>query len=170
MTDDGSFFQSLRLRSRGELVFHTGHDYGDAPMVEVRVTARFVAPSAGTHAIEAFHDGDGTWRVRFNPGEVGIWSWAVRSVPPNPDFEREGSFQVTPAGSALQERGFLRSTPGEAWGFQYEDGEPVFVFGDTPSIISSRWRIWVTTPSRRWRHSSNDAPRKVSTCSGSASR
>ncbi|MGB3306874.1 MAG: DUF4038 domain-containing protein [Thermomicrobiales bacterium] len=28
-------------------------------------------------------------------------------------------------------RGFLRSTPAEAWGFRFESGEPAFIFGDT---------------------------------------
>ena len=119
------------VRERREWALHTDHPYGDAPMVEVRVTATFTAPSGNTSAIEGFWDGEGTWRVRFNPGESGEWTYRIASVPPNPDLTREGAFTVTDAETALQRRGFLRSTPDAAWGFRYEDGEPAFIFGDT---------------------------------------
>ena len=119
------------LRERREWTLHTDHDYGDAPLVEVRVIATFTAPSGSVSAVEGFFDGDGTWRVRFNPGETGVWHYRIVSAPPNPDLAQEGSFTVAPAETALQARGFRRPPPREAWGFRYEDGEPVFIFGDT---------------------------------------
>ena len=75
----------------------------------------------------AFYDGDGTWRVRFNPAEAGKWSYHTVSRPCDPALNQEGSFDVT----APPGRGFLRTVPGESWGFCYESGERVLIWGDT---------------------------------------
>lgn len=77
--------------------------------------------------IPGFYDGENTWRVRFSPNEAGRWTYRISSCPANPDLTEEGTFEVTP----LQRRGFLTATPGRAWGFHYESGEPVFLLGDT---------------------------------------
>ncbi|HEU0164316.1 MAG TPA: DUF4038 domain-containing protein [Thermomicrobiales bacterium] len=114
------------LREMREWSLATSRPYA-RPFVDVRVTATFTSPSGAVLAIEAFHDGDGVWKVRFNPGKAGMWTYAVASTPANPDFAREGSFEVTPRDT----RGFLRSTPGTGWGFTFESGDPVFILGDT---------------------------------------
>ena len=117
---------SLPYRTVGEWAVASGREYG-SPFADVQVAAVFTAPSGREARLPAFYDGDGTWRVRFNPGEVGRWSYRTVSRPANPDLERDGAFEVT----ARETRGFLRATPGEAWGFAYENGEPFFAFGDT---------------------------------------
>lgn len=117
---------STPVRTMREWTFETSKTYAE-PFTDVTVTATFTSPSGVVSTIEAFHDGSQQWRVRFNPGEAGDWTYRLDSVPANLDFQRIGGFTVTPA----TVRGFLRSTPGEAWGFQYESGEPVFIFGDT---------------------------------------
>ena len=117
---------STHIRTMREWTFTTAYQY-TAPFVDVRVTATFTDPSGSESMIEAFHDGDATWRVRFNPRVPGRWTWRLTSVPPNPDFDQQGAFEVEPA----EVRGFWCSTPGKAWGFSYESGEPVFVLGDT---------------------------------------
>lgn len=114
------------VRTMREWSFRTGHDYANA-FTGVTVRAAFTAPTGTTSTIEAFHDGDGKWKVRFNPNEAGTWAWRLESTPPNPDFAQSGAFDVTPA----ETRGFLKSTPGGAWGFAFESGEPAFIFGDT---------------------------------------
>lgn len=115
-----------RVRTMREWTFTTSQSYPE-PFVDVRVTATFSDPYGNVSTIEAFHDGNATWRVRFNPGVPGRWTWTIASVPPNPDFDRHGEFEVEPA----EVRGFWRSVPGQAWGFSYESGEPIFVLGDT---------------------------------------
>ncbi|MEJ7902332.1 MAG: DUF5060 domain-containing protein [Thermomicrobiales bacterium] len=117
---------SLPVRNTHEWSFQTDHHYAN-PFTGVTVWATFTAPSGSASTIEAFHDGDGTWMIRFNPGEPGTWNWQVESTPPNPDFTQSGAFEAIPGDT----RGFLRSTPDEAWGFAFESGEPVFIFGDT---------------------------------------
>lgn len=117
---------STPVRTMREWSFVPSHPYAE-PFTDVTVTATFTDPVGAESAIEAFHDGDATWRVRFNPGVPGRWSWRLDAVPPDPDLDRQGEFEVTPADG----RGFLRSTPGEGWGFAHESGEPVFILGDT---------------------------------------
>lgn len=97
------------------------------PFVDVRLDADFVGPNGQVLTLPGFHDGSGTWRVRFSPGETGTWRYTFRSTPADPGLAGEGTFEVAPA----QTRGFLKATPGKAWGFHYESGEPVFLLGDT---------------------------------------
>jgi len=118
--------ESHPVRSMHEWSFQTSRDYAE-PFVDVTVTATFTSPSGTVSQIEAFHDGERTWRVRFNPGEAGRWTFRVGSVPENPDFNTDGLIDVASA----ETHGFLQSTPGEGWGFAFESGEPVLIFGDT---------------------------------------
>ena len=122
--------QSTPVRAMREWAFETSRAYAE-PFTDVRVSATFTDPSGAESTIEAFHDGDRTWRVRYNPSVAGRWSWRLGSNPPNSDFEQDGEFTVEQA----EVRGFLRSTPGEGWGFTWESGEPVFILGDTTSHL-----------------------------------
>ena len=45
----------------------------------------------------AFYDGDGIWKVRFNPGEAGHWQAQLSSRPANPDFAKAFDFEVADA-------------------------------------------------------------------------
>ncbi|MGC9348167.1 MAG: DUF5060 domain-containing protein [Anaerolineae bacterium] len=113
-------------RSVMELVLTSTRDYQN-PFADVELDAVFTAPSGRQVAIPGFYDGDGVWRVRFNPGEVGRWSYEICSRPADPELTAEGSFEVTPR----ETRGFLQCTPGDAWGFRFESGEAAFLLGDT---------------------------------------
>lgn len=117
---------TLARRAVGEWELHTARAYGN-PFADVAVDATFHGPSGQAVHVPGFFDGDGTWRVRFSPGEAGEWSYAIISSPANPELTAEGALNVTPSDA----RGYLRSTPGKAWGFAYESGEPAFVYGDT---------------------------------------
>jgi hypothetical protein len=102
------------------------------PFFDVIVDATFTSPSGQDITVPAFYDGTDEkgspiWRVRFNPDEVGTWAYRTVSRPTDPALDQTGSFEVTPH----ETRGFLKATPGEAWGFQFESGEPAFLLGDT---------------------------------------
>ena len=118
--------RTLPLRSVGEWTLRSERNYGN-PFADVLVEATFTSPSKRTHTVPAFYGGNHTWRVRYNPGEVGGWMCRTSSRPHDPGFQWEGHFDVEPR----DVRGFLRATPGRAWGLEYESGEPVFLFGDT---------------------------------------
>ena len=117
---------SLPYRTVGEWVIRSRHPYSN-PFADVTVVGTFTAPSGAQMQVPGFYDGDGMWRVRFNPGEEGHWRYTIHSNPPDLELAAEGEVEVTPRST----RGFLRATPGRAWGFEYENGEPVFLFGDT---------------------------------------
>lgn len=117
---------SLAIRSVGEWSFKSARTYY-SPFSDVLVEGVFTSPSGKESIMPAFYDGDQTWRLRFNPGEAGRWTYRIRSRPQNKDFSETGSFEATPNDS----HGFLRAVPGEAWGFAYENGEPFLAIGDT---------------------------------------
>src|SRR5262245_29541121 len=122
MADTGT----LPRRTVGEWVFVAQREY-ENPFTDVAVDMEVTDPAVGSVTVPGFFDGDGQWRVRFNPGVAGRWTYRVRSHPHDPGLAGAGAFEVTPR----EDRGFLVATPGQAWGFRYESGEPVFLLGDT---------------------------------------
>ena len=118
--------QTVPLRTVAEWQFKSEFAYR-SPFADVLVEALFTSPSGRRVKQPAFYDGSATWKVRFNPGETGEWHYELKSEPPNTDLTKEGTFTVTENRS----RGFLRATPGDAWGFRYESGDPAFLLGDT---------------------------------------
>src|SRR5262245_7476862 len=113
-------------RTLHEWTLHSDHPYTN-PFTDVRLEATFTSPSGQTFTLPGFFDGDYTWRVRFNPNASGRWTYRIISHPADSALTEEGAFDVTPGTGP----GFLRATPGEAWGFHDEADEPVFIFGDT---------------------------------------
>ena len=113
-------------RTVGEWVLHSDHSYSE-PFADVQVGAAFTAPSGKVYTMPGFFDVEGTWRVRFCPGEVGRWTVQISARPENPELRQASTFEVVPS----EARGALRVTPGEAWGFCFESGEPAFLLGDT---------------------------------------
>jgi len=118
--------ETIARRTMGEWELHSDYAYAN-PFANVVVDAMFVSPTGKTSKVPGFYDGEGTWRVRFNPNEIGRWTYRTQSRPSNSDLNTEGVFEVT----SNQGHGFLQATPGDAWGFRYESGEPVFLLGDT---------------------------------------
>jgi hypothetical protein len=117
---------SIPRRSLFELSLHSDQAY-DSPFADVEVTGEFTAPDGQVMSHPGFHDGAGIWRLRFAPGAVGEWQYRVHSNPPNPDLSQAGRFTVTESDA----RGFLRSVPGSNTGFRFENGEDVYLLGDT---------------------------------------
>ena len=117
---------TLTRRAVGEWTLTSGRPYGN-PFTDVTVQGVFHGPQGQRIAVAGFYDGQGAWRVRFSPAIEGHWTYAITSWPRDPELEGEGTLDVFPSDA----RGYLRATPGEAWGFAYESGEPYFAFGDT---------------------------------------
>jgi hypothetical protein len=118
--------KTVPRRTVGEWTLYSECDYAE-PFVDVTVDATFTSPSGEVYAMPGFYDGEGTWRIRFSPDKAGTWAYRFVSRPADPELAQEGTFEATPNDG----RGFLRATPGQAWGFQYESGEPAFLLGDT---------------------------------------
>jgi Domain of unknown function (DUF5060)/Protein of unknown function (DUF4038) len=118
--------RTVSLRTVAEWHFSSAKEYA-SPFADVLVEAIFTSPSGHRLAQPAFYDGNGVWKVRFNPGVSGDWRYELRSRPHDSNLTAEGVFTVTDAPA----RGFLKATPGDAWGFRFESGEPAFILGDT---------------------------------------
>ncbi|MBC7235657.1 MAG: DUF4038 domain-containing protein [Chloroflexi bacterium] len=117
---------TLGRRQVGEWALHSKREYRN-PFADVRVEGVFEAPSGERAIVPGFYDGDGLWKVRFNPGVGGVWRWRILSTPRDPELEAQGELHVV-LGAA---RGYLQATPGRAWGLHFESGAPVFILGDT---------------------------------------
>lgn len=113
-------------RTVGEWALRSDRCYR-SPFADVAVDMILTDPEGGRHVMPSFFDGEGTWRVRFNPGLPGRWTFRTASRPANPDFDQEGSFEVTPRDAP----GFLKADSSVGWGFRFEDGTPVLIRGDT---------------------------------------
>ena len=103
-----------------------------------------------------FWDGGNTFRVRITATTPGKWSWKSGSQPGDPGLEEvKGTFSAT-GWSEKQKmenpsrRGMiLSSSNGHA--FQYADGTPFFLIGDT----------WWATPTYRFRWHDDDTIRTM---------
>jgi hypothetical protein len=118
----------VEYRSVYELSVESEKTYRN-PFIDVDLSAVFAAPNGQEYRIPGFYDGRGIWRVRFSPAQLGSWSYRLTPYPHDPQLETEGRFQVVPA--AQKCKGFLKTQPDKYWGFEYENGEPCFLFGDT---------------------------------------
>src|SRR5882757_5141313 len=98
--------QSLPTHTVGEWAFTSARSYY-SPFADVAVDGVFTSPSGNVLTMPAFYDGDGTWKLRFNPAESGKWSLALTSRPPNPDFDQKAQFIAAPHDA----RGVLKATP-----------------------------------------------------------
>ncbi len=120
------FPPELLFRQVGEWSVASDRRYAN-PFGDVVFEGAFEGPTGQRFVVPGFYDGDGIWRVRFSPNAIGPWSFHLYARPRNPDLEAEGLFEVRPSLA----RGYLQATPGKAWGFGYETGEPVMILGDT---------------------------------------
>ncbi len=93
------------------------------PFTDVTVTATFRSSSGKQITMEGFYDGDGEWRVRFMPDEIGKWRWFVRAEPPDEGMAASGTFECVP--SRLP--GPLRVHPQNPLWFAFADGTPVYL-------------------------------------------
>ena len=95
------------------------------PFFDVELRVRF---GLGERAVEVdgFYDGDGVYRARFMPDEIGVWSWTTTSN--RPELEgRAGQFScVLPS---VGNHGPVQVQ--DTYHFGYADGTPYYPFGTT---------------------------------------
>jgi len=103
-----------------------------------------------------FWDGGSTFRVRVLAGAPGQWKWHSGSNPPDPGLNGvTGSFTAAAWTDEQKDenpcrRGMVRPTA-NGHAFQYADGTPFFLLGDT----------WWATPTFRFRWYDDDTPRPI---------
>ena len=97
----------------------------DNPYLDVDLTGIFTSPSGKEMRLAGFWDGGQTWRLRFAPTERGIWNYRTESN--DGELETSGTFEAT----ASNRRGFVRVSKTRPYGFEYSDGTPFLLMGDT---------------------------------------
>jgi hypothetical protein len=119
-----------------ELVFHSEQQYKN-PFTEVVLQAEFFGPSGQRLLLFGFWDGEGCWKIRFAPTEVGRWSWRTHcsAIADAGLHARTGELDAAPWSSAAvtenpNRRGFVRIHPSGRY-FVYADGTPFYWLGDT---------------------------------------
>ncbi|MFQ6131721.1 MAG: DUF4038 domain-containing protein [Armatimonadota bacterium] len=137
-----------------EIILRAENAY-DNPYTDVRVWVDLRGPGFEKRCY-GFWDGGDTFRVRVLATTPGEWSWRSGSEPADPGLSNaSGSFTAvawTDAEKAENacRRGMIRpSANGHA--FQYADGTPFFLLGDT----------WWATPTFRYRWYDDDEPRPL---------
>jgi hypothetical protein len=98
---------------------------GGNPFIEVGLTAMF-RKRERTLAVEGFYDGDGLYKIRFMPDELGEWTWTTSSNVPALNG-KSGSFECLAAGSSNHGPVSVR----DGFHFGYADGMPFVECGTT---------------------------------------
>ncbi len=99
---------------------------GGNPFVDVSLSATFENSSRSIE-VPGFYDGDGTYRIRFSPPELGRWRWRTTSSTPALGGH-SGSFEAIAPSQG--NHGPVRVTP-DGFHFAYADGTPYRQIGTT---------------------------------------
>lgn len=96
------------------------------PFVDVTLVGIFKG-AGRTIRVPGFYDGDGVYRIRFSPPELGSWSWTTESSASELAAKR-GSFECVAA--APGNHGPVRVS-GDGYHFAHADGTPFRQIGTT---------------------------------------
>jgi len=105
-------------------VNHTGN-YKN-PYTEVEATATIQSPDQKILRIPLFWDGGNRWKFRYSPGKEGTWNWSIKSNDPGLN-QAKGDFRVLPS----EKKGGIRVRSQYPHHFEYENGTPYWLMGDT---------------------------------------
>ncbi|MFZ5833585.1 MAG: DUF5060 domain-containing protein, partial [Planctomycetota bacterium] len=156
--------QTVHVWQKVELTFEAEGTY-ENPYTEVDVWVELESPGvpgAGgeknarfSRRCYGFWDGGNTFRVRVLATAPGEWTWKSGSNPADAGLaDKTGSFTAVAWSDAEKQqnpcrRGMIQATP-NGHAFQYADGTPYFLLGDT----------WWATPTFRfpWRDDDRQYP------------
>ena len=119
---------SIGLYNKFEAGFAIKAEY-DNPFdpEQIDITATFLSPSGQSWPIHGFYcaSGGGMWRVRFAPGEAGVWKYSIHVRDKNGEANSESrSFVAVPSGY----HGALVVAPNHRY-LEYRDGAPFYGVG-----------------------------------------
>jgi len=147
--------QTVPVWEKTEVVLHAERAY-DNPYADVTVWVDLKGPGFAKRCY-GFWDGGDTFRVRLLATVPGIWTWQSGSEPADSGLSGvDGTFEAV--GWSEEElrqnpcrRGMIRATA-SGHAFEYADGTPYFLTGDT----------WWAVPTYRFRWYEDDRPRPLS--------
>ncbi len=149
LTGPVTFAAPVHVWEKVELTFQSQTNLGN-PYADMKVWVDLKGPGFAKRCY-GFWDGGQSFRVRVLATAPGTWSWTSGSEPADPGLAgKTGTFTATSWTEAEKEanpnrRGMIRpSANGHA--FDYADGTPYFLLGDT----------WWATPTFRFRWRDDD--------------
>ena len=121
--------ENVGIWMKFEKEFVSSKSYNN-PLYDVKkFNIRFISPSGRIKHINGFWDGDKSWKVRFCPDEIGLWSFnTVCSDEENTGLHLlEGTFECVPNNRELEiyKKGVIVRPEGEYY-LSYSDGTPFF--------------------------------------------
>ena len=146
--------QACHVWEKVEIVLHADGEYAN-PYMDVDVWVDLVGPGFEKRCY-GFWDGGDTFRVRVLATKPGDWSWRSGSEPSDAGLVgKSGRFTATAWTETEKEknacrRGNVRVTP-NGHAFEYPDGAPYFLMGDT----------WWSIPTYRYRWYDDDRRRPL---------
>ncbi len=115
-----------------EIALEARHEYPD-PLHEVAVQATFTDPEGKPRQVDAFWDGEDTWRIRFSPDMLGTWSWRTLSNVADAGLSKQsGEFNCVAyeGDNPLYRHGPLRVAASRSY-LEHRDSTPFFYLADT---------------------------------------
>ncbi|MHC4521529.1 MAG: DUF5060 domain-containing protein, partial [Planctomycetota bacterium] len=150
----GALGKTVGVWEKVEITLKSSRTY-ENPYTDVTVWVDLKGPGFEKRCY-GFWDGGGTFRVRVLAPATGTWSWKSGSQPADSGLAGvRGTFEATTWTEAEKEqnpnrRGMIRSTA-NGHAFEYADGTPFFLVGDT----------WWAVPTFRYRWYEDDRPRPL---------
>ncbi len=95
------------------------------PFIDVNLSAEFTHGEK-TIKVSGFYDGEGVYRIRFMPDELGEWTYATKCKDRELDG-KSGRFTCIPPGKGNQGPVRIKNI----YHFAYADGTPYYQFGTT---------------------------------------
>ena len=102
------------------------------PILDVDdLVAKFLSPSGFTMTMPGFWDGGQTWKIRFAPTLVGIWSYQTKANDMGLNNQTGFITCTLYTGTlAVYQHGFLKPSTNNRY-LTYSDGKPFYWLGDT---------------------------------------
>jgi hypothetical protein len=103
-----------------------------SPYIDVDdLRATFISPTGSSMTMPGFWDGGQTWKIRFSPNLVGIWSYRTNASDIGLT-NQTGFIMCTPYTGTLPiyQHGFLKPSANNRY-LTYADGKPFYWLGDT---------------------------------------
>jgi hypothetical protein len=123
-----------------EITLKGSAEHANPFMVDVSATVK--GPGWIKMVVPGFYDGEGTWKVRFSPSELGLWQYATRcEADPAMDWQR-GQIECVP-NTHPSIHGGLRVDAKHPYHFIYEDGTRYFLLGFEADWI---WALDMSDP------------------------
>ncbi|MBN1443941.1 MAG: DUF4038 domain-containing protein, partial [Planctomycetes bacterium] len=113
---------------------------------ETELFATFTSPSGEAQEVRGFWDGGDVWRIRFLPGEAGVWRYETRSTPAVQGLggvKGELECRAGKGATRFEKHGSIR-VAASGHHFEHADGTPFFWLVDTAwnGALKSKDRDW----------------------------